>query len=128
MLPARWAGIPRIGLLCFSWLVFRNYTWPHSFQGRATISATRKAGFGIVKTQIKHKWSRRIQVRAWTLCTVTWHMLWSCAALQGQFHSRALQSGQPGWRLRLSCGTGIQGFFCLRHLHFIYESRSESLP
>lgn len=42
----RWAGIPRAGLLCFARLSFRSYMWTHSFQDRATISATRKAGCG----------------------------------------------------------------------------------
>lgn len=43
---ARCAGIPRVGLVWFSWLFFRSYIWPHSFQERATVSGTGKAGCG----------------------------------------------------------------------------------
>lgn len=108
MLPERRAGIPRIGL--FSWL-FRSYTWPHNFKVGQPFLLLGKGNVEI-DTQNTDKtetavWSKQETV----LCAVTWPMHWSNAALLAWFYHRALQPDQPGWRFRLSCGTGIQVSF-----------------
>lgn len=119
---------PKDWSTCFSWLFFRSYIWTRSFQGRAFLLLG-KQDVGIVKIKIKHKWSRWIQVRVWTLCRVTWHMLRSHVVLQvsstvGLCNLVSLDGDSDSavaWNPGVFC-------CCLRHLHFGYESRSESLP